>query len=68
MPRVFTDLNLNTGVPARAQPGIGEWGPVDVATTRGKKRQRIITIVVFLLVTAAVFGLGYFVWTQLSGS
>ena len=27
-PRVFTDLNLNGTTPARAQPRIGEWGPV----------------------------------------
>ena len=66
-PKVFTNLNLNHGVPARAQPGLGEWGPADVLSTKKKKRQRIWATLAFLVAFAAVMGLGYWVWTIISG-
>ncbi|HOB05785.1 MAG TPA: hypothetical protein PKM36_11005 [Propionibacteriaceae bacterium] len=62
-PRVFTDLNLNGQAPARAQPKIGEWGPVGVPTTRSKKWFRLWSSLVFVAATAALFGLGWYVWT-----
>jgi hypothetical protein len=60
---VFTDVNLNGRVPARAQPRIGEWGPQGVPTTRSKKWRRLWVSLVFLAATGALFGLGWYVWT-----
>lgn len=64
-PRVFTDLNLNGTTPARAQPRIGEWGPVGVPSTRSKKWLRLWVALTFVVAVAALFGLGYYVWTML---
>jgi hypothetical protein len=66
--RVFTDLDLNAQVPARAQPRIGEWGPVRVPSTRGKKWARVWVSLVALVVLGALFGLGYWVFTLLNGA
>jgi hypothetical protein len=66
--RVFTDLDLNAHVPARAQPRIGEWGPIRVPSTRAKKWARVWVSLVFLVATSALFGLGYWVFTKLNGS
>lgn len=65
--RVFTDLDLNGAVPPRAQPRIGEWGPVRVPSTRGKKWSRVWAGLAFLAVAGALFGLGYWVFTLLNG-
>ena len=35
-----SDLNLNVGAPPRVRPGMGEWGPQEVPTTRQKRRMR----------------------------
>ncbi|HET7723771.1 MAG TPA: hypothetical protein VFK68_03965 [Propionibacteriaceae bacterium] len=66
--RVFTDLDLNDDVPPRAQPSIGEWGPIRVPSTRSKKWARIWVSLACVVATAALFGLGYWVFTKLNGS
>ena len=66
--RVFTDLDLNAHVPARVQPRIGEWGPIRVPSTRAKKWARVWVGLAALVVTGALFGLGYWVFTMLNGS
>lgn len=60
-----SDLNLNTGATPRVRPGIGEWGPMDVLTTRKKKRMRWWTILVLVGVTAAVVGYAFWIYTLL---
>lgn len=60
-----SNLNLNVGAPPRVQPRIGEWGPVDVPATRQKKRMRWWTVLALVLVTAAVCGYGYWMYTLL---
>ena len=66
--RVFTDLDLNAHVPARAQPRIGEWGPIKVPSTRAKKWARGWVGLAALVVTSVLFGLGFWVFTKLNGS
>ena len=58
-----SDLNLNVGAPPRVRPQLGEWGPVDVPTTRKKKHMRWWTILAVVLVAAAVVGYGYWIYT-----
>jgi hypothetical protein len=58
-----SDLNLNVGAPPRVRPQMGEWGPVDVLPTRKKRRMRWWTILAVVLVTAAVVGYGYWIYT-----
>ena len=62
-----SNLNLNEGVAPRAMPKIGEWGPVDVPTTRSKRRQRWWALLALVLAVAAVVALGTFAWFQLRG-
>jgi len=63
--RVFSDLSLHDRVPVRAQPAIGEWGPVRVPTTRRKRLARIGWPIAFVLVLAALFTVGYFGFDQI---
>mgnify|MGYP000858748744 FL=1 len=58
-----SDLNLNVGAPPRVRPQMGEWGPLDVPPTRKKRRMRWWTILALVLVTAAVVGYGYWIYT-----
>lgn len=66
-PRVFTDLDLNGTVPARALPGIGEWGPTAVVSTRAKRRARWFAIVAFVVALGAVVGMGALVFHLVMG-
>ncbi len=65
--RVFTDLDLHGSTPARAQPKIGDWGPAAVPTTRSKKWMRLWVSLAFVVAAAALFGLGYYVFTAING-
>ena len=53
--RVFSDLNLDGQTPLRARPRDGEWGPVDVPSTRGKKWQRVLVPLLTIAVAVGVF-------------
>lgn len=66
-PRVFTDLDLNGTVPARALPGIGEWGPTDIVSTRAKRRARWLVVVAVLVAAGAVIGMGALVFHLVMG-
>lgn len=65
--RITSDLNLNGTSPARAQPKVGEWGPVGVPTTRFKKWQRVLIVLAFLAVAVALFFTGRFFYQALTG-
>lgn len=75
--RIFTDLDLNSSspraselgqaTPVRVHPRLGEWGPENVPTTRAKKRQRVLSVVVFLVVLTALCLLGWFFYRALNG-
>ncbi len=58
-----SDLNLNVGAPPRVRPQMGEWGPLEVVPTRKKKRMRWWAILAVVLVTAALWGYGYWIYT-----
>ena len=66
--RIFTDLDLSGQVPARAQPRIGEWGPLKVPSTRFKKWARVWASLAFVGAAGGLFGLGYWVFTILSNA
>ncbi|MDR1768783.1 MAG: hypothetical protein LBR32_10225 [Propionibacteriaceae bacterium] len=54
-----SDLNLNVGASPRVMPGIGEWGPTGVPSTRSKKRMRWIVVGLFLLALVVLVGYGW---------
>lgn len=61
-----SDLNLNSGVPPRAMPIIGEWGPLGVVSTKQKRRQRWLVLGAAFVVLVAICLLGWWVWTIVS--
>jgi hypothetical protein len=64
---IWTDLNLHDVTPVRAQPEVGEWGPIRVAATRAKRRMRWLTVLVALAAAAALFTIGRLVYSSLMG-
>ena len=68
MVRIFTDLNLHAKTPIRVQPGLGEWGPTEVMTTRRKKRTRILWVLAFIVVLVALFIFGHSVYDAIMGT
>jgi hypothetical protein len=60
-----SNLNLNEGAPPRVRPAMGEWGPVDVPSTRVKRRHRWFAIGAIVVVLAVVVTYGYFMWDAL---
>jgi hypothetical protein len=60
-----SNLNLNEGSPPRVIPGIGEWSPREVPATRKKKRQRWLTIIVFVVALTVLCCYGYWMYTLL---
>ncbi len=66
--RIFSDLDLNGDAPLRARPGLGEWGPGRVPSTRAKKWQRILVPLVALALAVGVFFLGRMFYLMLTGA
>lgn len=62
-----SDLDLNGAVSARVKPRVGDWAPADVPSTRRKRWQRWLVLLVCVLVLAAVLGFGAFAWMTLRG-
>lgn len=62
-----TDLNLNAGAVPRVMPGLGEWGPREVPTTRRKRRWRWYVVGAVFAVLAVLVGYGYWMYTLLHG-
>jgi hypothetical protein len=60
-----SNLNLNEGAPTRVRPALGEWGPVEVPTTRAKRRHRWFAIAAFVVILAVMVTYGYFMWEAL---
>ncbi len=67
MVRIFSDLNLNGQAPLRAQPGLGEWGPLQVPSTRWKKWQRVLVPIVAVALAVGVFFLARSFYLMLTG-
>lgn len=61
-----SNLNLNGPVSPRVMPGIGEWGPAHVPTTRSKKRQRWIVVGLLVVLAGLVVLLEALLWETLS--
>lgn len=59
-----SNLNLNAGVPPRVQPRLGDWGPVEVPSTRQKKRMRWWAVLAFLATLLVIVGYGYYIYLQ----
>lgn len=66
--RITSDLNLNGASPARAQPKVGEWGPVGVPTTRFKKWQRVFVIAALIAVVVVLVFVGRYFYQALTGT
>lgn len=62
--KIFSNLNLNGPVPARARPNIGDWGPTDLPTTKQKKRWRWLAPVLFVVAIIVVTIAGFIFWTM----
>lgn len=58
--RAFSDLDLNGAVPSRVRPGIGEWGPTNLPSTRRKRWIRILTPIAFTLMLGVVVALAFY--------
>lgn len=61
-----SNLNLNGPVPPRVMPGLGEWGPQAVPTTRSKRRQRWLVVGLVALLVVLVVALEAVLWQTLS--
>ncbi|MDR1851044.1 MAG: hypothetical protein LBR21_00055 [Propionibacteriaceae bacterium] len=61
-----SNLNLNEGLVPRVMPGIGEWGPEEVPSTKKKRRGRWWAVLAFVLIGAGLSAYGYWMWTLLS--
>ena len=58
---IFSDLRLDGDAPVRAQPSLGEWGPVEVPATSAKKRGRMLAVVLFVAALVVLVVAGY-IW------
>ena len=65
--RFFSDLNLNGSTPLRAQPRVGEWGPVMVPSTRWKKWTRVLVPLIAVGLAVGVFFLARTFYLMLTG-
>lgn len=61
-----SNLNLNGRVPARTVPGLGEWAPENVPSTRSKRRMRWIVVGLLVLLVGIIVGLEAALWGTLS--
>ena len=68
MPKFFSDLDLNGSTPPRVRPTLGEWAPLQVPTTRQKRRMRIWVGLALLGTMIAIFLLGWYVYHAMTGS
>jgi len=64
---VFSDLKLDGDAPVRAQPVVGEWGPVDVTSTAAKKRGRVLAVLLFVAALVVLVVAGFFWFKALHG-
>ncbi len=62
-----SNLNLNGDASPTVIPGLGEWGPTGVPSTRSKKRMRWLIALFFTLALTAVTLFGWFIYTVLNG-
>lgn len=60
-----SNLDLNGRALPGVVPGLGEWGPTGVPSTRAKKRARFVVVAVLLAATTAVTLFGWWIWTLL---
>jgi len=64
---ILSDLKLDGDAPVRAQPTVGEWGPVLVTSTAAKKRGRVIAVIFFVVALVVLVVAGYFWFRQIHG-
>ncbi len=60
-----SNLNLNGDAAPSVIPGLGEWSPTGVPSTRAKKRLRWRVVLYLVLAATAVTLLGWWLWTML---
>ena len=64
---IFSDLDLDGDAPVRARPAVGDWGPVEVPSTAGKKRGRLIAVGLFIVAGAALLVASYLWFKAIHG-
>lgn len=64
---LFSNLDLHGDTPPRAQPRVGEWGPVGVPGTRLKRRMRWVVWTVFTVAVILLVILGWYVYFLSTG-
>jgi len=62
-----SNLNLNGAAAPSVIPGLGEWSPAGVPSTRAKKRMRWVVPLLLVAVAAVVTLFGWWVWSVLQG-
>lgn len=60
-----SNLNLNGDASPGVVPGLGEWAPAQVPSTRAKKRMRYRVVILLLVALAAVTAFGWWIWSML---
>ena len=60
-----SNLNLSGDAAPGVSPGLGEWAPENVPSTRSKKRLRWLIVVYLVLAIAVVSALMAWLWTML---
>ena len=60
-----SNLNLNGDAAPSVIPGLGEWSPTGIPSTRAKKRLRWLVVLYLVLAATAVTLLGWWLWTML---
>jgi len=64
---IFSDLKLDGDAPVRVQPGVGEWGPVEVPATSAKKRGRMLAALLFVVALVVLVVASYFWFKAIQG-
>lgn len=64
---LLSNLNLNGSTPLRVQPGVGEWGPAGVPSTRSKQLMRVWVVLAFVVALTVLSLLGYHFYKVLQG-
>lgn len=64
---LLSNLNLNGRTPLRVQPGVGEWGPEGVPSTRSKQLMRVWVALAFVVALTVLSLLGYHFYKVLQG-
>lgn len=64
---IFSDPDLDGGVPDRVRPRLGEWGPALVPSTRRKRLQRAVVVTGFVVAGVVVVATWWLFYWMMTG-